>query len=476
MALEAVNNPRRSSLTDSFAGSQTRVRPKAKLTHQNRVLLFSLVAGLPAILLSALLLWMGTFEETTRWSLLLLIVSLWLGFAFAVRSNVIRPLQTLANMQSALREGDFSFRVRGARWGDALGELMLEVNAMSDMLREQRLGAVEANALLTSVMTEIEVAVFAFDGEHRLRLVNRAGERLLAQNVERLLGKRAEELDLAECLEGEAARTLEKNFPAQSGRWAVRRSVFRQGGVPHHLVVFTDLSRALREEERQAWLRLVRVLGHELNNSLAPICSIAGSLKDMLKREIRAADWEDDLARGLKVIVDRSEALSRFMKDYARLTRLPKPQLQWVAFDQLVRTAVGLETRLSVEVLPSPQLQIQADPDQIQQLLINLIRNAVDASPDTGGRVTIGWTKNGRVLEAVIRDQGPGIANPANLFVPFFTTKPGGSGIGLALSRQIAEGHGGTLTLSNAKTGQGCEARLELPLAGPPASARHDQT
>jgi two-component system, NtrC family, nitrogen regulation sensor histidine kinase NtrY len=376
---------------------------------------------------------------------------------------LIHPLRTLANMQSALREGDFSFRVRGARSGDALGELMLEVNTLSQMLREQRLGAMEAGALLSTVMTEIDVAIFAFDGERRLKLINRAGEKVLADHCERLWGKTADELGLADCLEGEAARTLEKSFPGISGRWGVRRTVFRQGGAPHQLVVLSDLSRTLREEERQAWQRLVRVLGHELNNSLAPICSIAGSLEDLLKRENRPADWEEDLRRGLHVIADRSEALSRFMRDYGRIARLPKPQLRAVSLGYLVRSAVGLETRMSIDLVPGPDLTVQVDPDQLQQLLINLIRNAVDATLETGSKVEIGWSKNGNAVYLYVQDQGPGIANPANLFVPFFTTKPGGSGIGLVLSRQIAEAHGGTLTLLNRSQEQGCEARLRLP-------------
>ena len=356
------------------------------MSHENRILLLTLASGAVGVVLALVLLWTGDHEFSTRWSLTFLVVMIWLGFAFALRSAVIRPLQTLSNMQSALREGDFSFRVRGAKMGDALGELMIEVNTLSEMLREQRLGAMEASALLTTVMTEIDVAVFAFDGDRRLRLVNRAGERVMAQNAERLLGKSAEDLGLSECLEGESARTLEKNFPGQSGRWGVRRSVFRQGGKPHYLVVIADLSRALREEERQAWQRLVRVLGHELNNSLAPICSIAGSLEDIMKREVRAADWEDDLRRGLRVIVDRSDALSRFMRDYSRLTRLPKPQLRPTEVNALVSVAAGLERRIAVTIEPGPEVTLDADPDQLQQLLINLIRNAVDASLENGGK------------------------------------------------------------------------------------------
>jgi len=439
-------------------------RPKRRLSHENHILLLALGAGAASMLAAVILLWVGDHENGTRWTLTALLALLWIGFAFAVRSNVVRPLQTLSNMQAALREGDFSFRVRGGKSGDALGELMLEVNMLSEMLREQRLGAMEASALLSSVMTEIDVAVFAFDSDQRLRLVNRAGERLLAQNAERLLGRTAKELDLAECLEGESARTLEKNFRGQSGRWGVRRSIFRQGGVPHSMVVLTDLSRALREEERQAWQRLVRVLGHELNNSLAPICSIAGSLEAMMKRDVRAADWEDDLRRGLRVIAERSDALSRFMRDYSRLARLPKPQPQLIDLAGLVQATARLETRVRVDVIDGPSVKLKADPDQLQQLLINLLRNAVDASLETGGAVQVGWTRNGSSVSVFVRDEGPGIANPANLFVPFFTTKPGGSGIGLLLSRQIAEAHGGSLTLQNRKPERGCEARVQLPV------------
>jgi two-component system nitrogen regulation sensor histidine kinase NtrY len=464
----AANDSRPHTASGVTPASQSRAfpRPKAKrrISHQDHVLLLALASGALGVALALILLWSGDHESSTCWSLSFLLIISWLGFAFAVRSSVVHPLQTLSNMQSALREGDFSFRVRGANAGDALGELMLEINTLSEMLRAQRLGAMEASALLTVVMNEIDVAVFAFDGERRVRLVNRAGERLMAQNGERLLGKTAEELGLLECLEGESARTLEKNFPGQSGRWGFRRSVFRQEGKPHYLVVLADLSRALREEERQAWQRLVRVLGHELNNSLAPICSIAGSLEDSMRREARPADWEDDMRRGLRVIAERSDALSRFMRDYSRLTRLPKPQLRPTDLPTLVRTAARLETRALIEIDPGPEISINIDPDQLQQALINLIRNAVDASLNNGGGVRVRWVKNGNWINVTVQDEGPGIANPTNLFVPFFTTKPGGSGIGLVLSRQIAEAHGGTLSLGNRAEGKGCEAVIQLPL------------
>jgi len=330
-------------------------------------------------------------------------------------------------------------------------------------MREQRLGALEATALLRTVMEEINLAVFAFDDEHRLRLANRAGEKLLAQPVERLLGRTAQELGLANCLEGEPARTFQAAFPGGLGRWGMRRSSFRQGGLPHQLLVLADLSQALREEERQAWQRLLRVLGHELNNSLAPIKSISGSLSALLAKDPLPEDWRDDAQRGLGVVTTRADALSRFMEAYSKLARLPQPKLRPVELGPLIRRVAGLETRLEVAVTPGPDVTVQADPDQLEQLLINLVRNGTDAALETKGGVRVGWIRSGASLEIRVEDEGPGLSNTANLFVPFFTTKPGGSGIGLALSRQIAEGHSGSLTLENRTDRTGCRAQLRLP-------------
>jgi len=437
---------------------------RARLKFELRLLLMALGAGVPALLVALALLWLGDYSSRTQWTVSLLVVTVWLGVAFALRGRVVYTLQTLSNLLAALREEDFSIRARGARPDDALGQVMLEVNALGETLRDQRLGALEATALLRKVMEEIEVAVFTFDAEQRLRLINRAGERLLDQPSERILGRTAAELGLAECLGGDPARTLRMAFPGATGRWGIRRSVFREVGMPHQLLVLTDLSRPLREEERQAWQRLIRVLGHELNNSLAPIKSMAETLREMLEREPRAEDWENDMRLGLGVIGSRAEALSRFMDAYARLARLPTPKLVSVDIGALVRRVIGLETRLKVGLQAGPEIIVRADPDQLEQLLINLLRNAVDAALETGGGVQVGWARNGNYMEVRIDDEGPGLSNTANLFVPFFTTKPGGSGIGLVLSRQIAEAHGGTLTLENRRTAAGCEARLRLPV------------
>jgi PAS domain S-box-containing protein len=367
-------------------------------------------------------------------------------------------------MLAALREGDFSLRARSSQSDDALALAFLEVNTLGTTLQTQRLGAMEATALLRTVMAEIDAAIFAFDADNQLRLVNRAGERLLGSPFERLLGRTASALGLEGFLSGDSPRVHDLVFPGRSGRWEVRRTTFRQDGRPHTLVVISDLSKTLREEELLAWQRLVRVLSHEINNSLTPIKSIAGSLLTLLERTPRPLDADDDLRGGLGIIGSRAEALSRFMSAYALLARLPAPRPQPVDVGIWLRRAAGLETRVPVHVRPGPPLVINADGDQLDQLLINLVRNAADASLEMNGGVCLSWSREDGHVDVEVVDDGPGLATTANLFVPFYTTKPSGSGIGLILCRQIAEAHGGVLSLENRPDRRGCVARLRLPV------------
>src|SRR6195256_5598633 len=439
-----------------------RTKPRHRITHENRLTWITVGAVAPAMIVALLIIWLGDYSAKVQWTLTLVMGGFAASFILSSREHIIRPLQTMTNLLAALREGDYSIRARGARENDALGEVLLEINSLGETLRVQRLGAFEATALLRTIMAEIDVAVFTFDPERRLRLINRAGENLLGQPMDKLLGKRASDLGLAACFDSDEDAPLTLNFPGGSGRWGVRRSSFRERGLPHELLVLTDLSRTLREEERNAWQRLVRVIGHEMNNSLAPIKSIAGSLETLIRRDPPPADWRDDARSGLNIIATRAESLSRFMQAYARLARLPPPQKETIDLGELVRRVANLETRISVRVVSGPEVTIQGDAAQLEQLLINILHNAAEASLETAGTVATGWRDLTDCVEVFVRDTGPGIMNPTNLFVPFFTTKPGGSGIGLALSRQIAEAHGGSLTLAN-RAGPGSEALLRLP-------------
>jgi len=326
------------------------------------------------------------------------------------------------------------------------------------------------------VVDEIDAPLFTFDPASALRLVNPAGERLLRQTKTRLLGRNATELGLQQCLAADNESLVELSVNGSQARWLLRRSSFRQSGVPHTLIVLSDVSRALREEERRTWQRLIRVLGHELSNSLAPIKSIAGSLSSRVSNTAMDTEVRSDLQRGLEIIEARSASLHRFLEAYRRLAQMPAPALREITLGPLVARAAGLETRLKVCVEPGPDLAFQADPDQLEQMLINLIRNAADAVLETRtaeeqaakaashkNGVVVRWDADREEVTLAIEDEGPGLLNPANVFTPFYTTKPSGSGVGLVLSRQIAEAHGGSIDIANRPSGRGCIVRVILP-------------
>jgi nitrogen fixation/metabolism regulation signal transduction histidine kinase len=438
---------------------------KRLLNFERRLMLLALCSGLPALVTAGILLTLSDYSAGTIWTLGSLILISWIAFAAAVGERVAYSMRTLANLLGALRDGDFSFRLRMDDRG-SLGEVYTQVNDMAETLHLQRLGAMEATALLQKVISEIDVAIFAFDSGDRLRLINRAGEQLLRLSAEEAMGESAEHLGLAPWLTGPKSTVARASFRGASGQWSVRRGDFRESGQPHQLLVLSDITRPLREEELHAWQRLVRVLGHEINNSLTPVKSLSSSLLTLVNHEPLPGDWRDDVRSGLNVISNRCEALNRFTGAYARLARLPAPKLQSVALGECIERVVKLEQRVKVRVTPGPEVTVQADPDQLEQLLINILRNAVDATLERNseGVVALEWRREHADIEITIDDEGHGISNTANLFVPFFTTKPGGSGIGLFLSRQIAEAHGGGVQLRNRTPGPGCRAVITLPL------------
>jgi len=438
------------------------------MRYEHRILTLGFAAGLAGSVMSFVLLWQSSYETQTRLTLAGLILFIWVATAFIIRNKVVFPLRTLSNLLGALREGDYSLRVRGARFDDALGEVIWEANALTESLREQRLRAMEAMALLRKILAEIDVAMFGFDSNGRLQLINDSGRRLLGRTDEEILGCRAEDLGLAGCLDGETPRILDLMFPGGSGRWELRRGTYRDKGVPHELVFLSDLTRTLHEEERRAWKRLIRTVRHEVNNSLTPIQSVAESLRVLVGRQPLPSDWQEDIKTGLELIAERAEALDRFTGAYSRLMHLPQPSLSQVDVARLLHRVADLETRMPVAVVAGPDTQVQGDRDQLEQLLINVVSNAVEASlqkrPAGDGQVSIGWHFDTGGIEIHVDDDGPGLPDGTDVFVPFFTTKDHGSGIGLTLSRQIAEAHGGSLTLGNHASQPGCRACLRLPL------------
>ena len=442
--------------------SSRRGAPRAR-NIEAALMILVLVAGLPAVILAGFYLWSRPLTPEVRWTLAAIVVIAWIGAASAARELAVRSLSLIANLLGALREGDYSIRGLSAKSGSSMALVMREVNDLGATLQSQRSEAIESTALLTHVMEEIGVAVFAFDPAPRLLLVNKAGERLLGKSSEDLVGLPASEIGFDEYLTGDSRRLIDRTFGGRRGRFEVRRAVFYRLGRPHHLVVLADLSQALREEEQAAWQRIVRVLSHEINNSLTPIKSIAHSLQRIVEK---ADDFPRrvEVQQGLSLIEERSGALGRFLRAYAQLARLPKPRPKPLRVRDVVARIVDLEKRLPVVLNGSPDVRVVADSDQLEQLLINIVRNAVDASLETNGRVSVGWRTTGDWLEMTIDDEGKGLPDTANLFVPFFTTKPSGSGIGLALSRQIAEAHGGTIALENHTASSGCRATLRIPI------------
>lgn len=395
------------------------------------------------------------------WVALALGSAVLLSLGLVLYRRATRPLSTAATILDALRHGDYAHRARIDVLRGPTAALLLQVNELADHLERERLRRQEAQALLDALIERVDIAILAFDVQERLVWSNRAARTLLHARLEP--GAQASALGGGGLLSGPSERSVVLDGQAAGEAFELRRGVFHQGGERYQFVLLSSAWRVRRQEERAAWQRLVRVLGHEVNSTLTPVQSLAGTCLALLA-DLPEAHTER-LRRALEAIEHRARGLSSFIADYARLARLPEPRLSRLRLAACMPRLIALDERCSVRLVGRSPVEVLADPVLFEQAVTNLLRNAVDASLETGGAVSVDWQADEHEVVLSITDEGAGILNPDNLFVPLFSTKKGGSGVGLVLARNIIEAHGGRLSLTNRARASGAVARVTLPRA-----------
>ena len=391
--------------------------------------------------------------------IVLLPLSMWLGHL--VMSPVSRMLRALEGAVASYRDGDFSFSIAADR-RDELGDLIRMHNALGQTLREQRQNLAQRELLLDTVVQNTPVALVLSDAAGRVVYANIAARHLFNE------GKSLQGLDFAELLQGtpetlrraalsgeDALLTVEMDGSEETFHLSQRN--FRLQGRPHRLQLFRRMTRELSRQEVATWKRVIRVISHELNNSLAPISSLSHSGAELARR----GDTER-LPGVFATIGERARHLHGFIAGYASFAKLPAPQPTRIEWPQFLQ---GLALHCQFRLLgKAPEQPGWFDAAQIEQVLINLIKNAHE-SGSTADEVTLSLVVVGHELRIEVADHGPGMTEIvlAQALLPFYSTKRSGTGLGLALAREIAEAHGGRIALANRDEG-GLRVTLLLPL------------
>jgi nitrogen fixation/metabolism regulation signal transduction histidine kinase len=389
--------------------------------------------------------------------------------AAAVRGELLRHVRTLSNLVESIHSSDYSLKGARAHEPGELAELYRQLNALTETLKDSRQNEQELLSVLEKVVSQINVAIIVCDAQDRIRLVNRLAGVLLKSPAEKLIGVDFAATVLAQVPVAAEPRVLDFSFPGAEGRWQVSQHYYRHQGRASRILFIADLKQVLSDEEIAAWQRLIRVISHEVNNSLTPITSLCETLANIVGRP-DSADYAEDMRKSLRVIAERASGLKEFIGIYARLARLPEPQKILFPVADLIARLRGFFADKTLEIAPVPELSLFGDPVHLEHALINLIKNALEASPGDAPAIELSFHVTEGLCEFRIADRGPGISNPDNLFVPFYTTKKEGAGIGLVLCRQIAARHHGHVSLANRSDGPGAVARLVLPL--PPAQSQ----
>lgn len=447
----------------------SRDRPAGKkqrrLATELRLFLLVLSNAIPVTLLLVWLSVESPLPRAAKWAIAVVVLAWILVVAATVRRELLRHIRTLSNIVESTRAQDYSMKATRARDPGELAELYQQINGLTDSLRIGRQSEQELLSILEKVVSQINVAIIVFDAHDQIRLVNQLAGALLKSSPDKLIGVRCADTVLAQLPFSDEPKLIDFRFPGAEGRWQIRQHYYRHQGQASRIVFIADLKQVLSDEEIAAWQRLIRVISHEVNNSLTPITSLCQTLTGILAKSGNEADA--DVRLGLSVIAERAKGLQDFISVYARLARLPEPNRVLFPAAVLAGKLQRIFAGQALEIVPFPDVAVFGDPVHLEQALINLIKNGLEANPAGASAVLLSCRLRDGQCEFQIADHGAGIGNPDNLFVPFYTTKTEGAGIGLILCRQIAAKHHGHVSLENRTDGPGAVARLILPL--PPA-------
>lgn len=429
----------------------------------------SLVSSIPLLLL---LLWVMIYAHVSIW--LTLLVALIGGLlviytSYRIHQKSAYQFRSLSNLLEAMIQGDYSLRARSDESNSALDELVVSINGLAQRLSSQRTESVESQLLLSTVIEHIDVAIVALNEANNIRFLNPAAKNLLQLGQEDSNATLLEQLSVVQSFSSGHHQVVELSLGRQQGRFNVHVEEFRESGLQHKLLFITDVRTLLRSEERKAWQSLVRVISHEINNSLSPIASISQTLKRLLsQKENNVSENKKDLIEGLTIITERANSLSQFVDSYKQLAKLPEPNKQTTSILELLEKIKLLFKNQKIIIDPKADIQLFIDPVQFEQVFINIFKNAIESMSqvNTQGVVNVKWNAKGSFFKLNIYDEGCGIGNLDNIFVPFYSTKKHGSGIGLVLCRQIIEAHGGSLVITNRIDAQGCCVSIEVPFSG----------
>lgn len=432
-----------------------------------RLFLLVLSAAIPVALLLVWF-WIGsTWPVAVKATIVVMFLAWIVLVADTVRRELLGHIRTLSNLVESTRAQDYSMKAARARDPGELAELYQQINSLTDSLRIGRQSEQELLSILEKVVSQINVAIIVFDAHDAIRLVNPLAGVLLKASPDDLIGVRSSDTALALLPISTEPTLVDFRFPGAEGRWQVRQHYYRHQGQASRILFIADLKQVLSDEEIAAWQRLIRVISHEVNNSLTPITSLCQTLTGILARSDSPDDA--DVRMGLSVIAERAKGLQDFISVYARLARLPEPNRILFPAAALAGKLQRIFANQPLAIIPFPDVSVFGDPVHLEQALINLIKNGLEANPDGAPAVSLSCALRDGQCEFQVADHGAGVGNPDNLFVPFYTTKAEGAGIGLILCRQIAAKHHGQVSLENRPDGPGAVARLTLPL--PPAQA-----